>query len=73
MLLEELIEKANRKPEYDWDAYYQWLFSEDAGHEVDGFAFWECRKCLTINLLYLPARYGKCRCCSLIYIASSQS
>jgi len=46
MLLEKLIEKANRKPEYDWDAYYQWLFSEDAGHEVDGFTFWECRKCL---------------------------
>jgi len=72
MLLEDLIEKANQTPEYDWDKYYQWLFSEDAGHDVDGFTFWECRKCLTINLLYLPARYGKCRCCSLIYLAGSQ-
>lgn len=71
MLLERLIEHANEKPEYDWDAYYRWLFTEEAGHEVTGYTFWECKKCLTVNLLYLPARYGKCRCCSLLYIASS--
>lgn len=68
MLLEQVIAKADRKPEFDWDGYYQWLFSEDAGHEVIGFTFWECKKCLTINLLYQPARYGKCRCCSLIHM-----
>jgi len=72
MLLEDLIERANRKPEHDWDAYYRWLFSEDAGHDVTGYTFWECKKCLTVNLLYLPARYGKCRCCSLIYIATQK-
>lgn len=71
MLLERLIEKANKKPEYDWDAYYQWFFTEQAGYEVSGYTFWECKKCLTINVLYLPARYGKCRCCSLIHLASS--
>ena len=72
MLLEDLIEKGNRKPEYDWDAYYKWLFSEDSGHDVTGYTFWECKKCLTVNLLYLPARYGKCRGCSLIYMATKQ-
>lgn len=70
MLLEDLIEKASRPSEYDWDGYYKWLFSEDAGHDVNGYTFWECQKCMTINLLYLPTRYGKCRCCSLIHIAS---
>ena len=71
MLLERLIEKANQKPEYDWEAYYAWLFSEDAGREITGYSFWECKKCLTVNMIYLPARYGKCRCCSLIHLPSS--
>jgi hypothetical protein len=26
---------------------------------------------LTVNILYLPARYGKCRSCSLIHLPSS--
>ncbi|BCG46062.1 hypothetical protein GEOBRER4_n0843 [Citrifermentans bremense] len=73
MLLEDLIEKSTQKPEYDWDGYYKWLFSEDAGQKVAGYTFWECKKCLTINLLYLPARYGKCRNCSLIHMAHSTS
>ena len=70
MLLERLIERAQQKPEYDWDSYYKWLFCEDAGREVTGSVFWECKNCLTVNLLYLPARYGKCRCCSLIHLPS---
>ncbi|HBA88883.1 MAG TPA: hypothetical protein DCZ75_13145 [Geobacter sp.] len=71
MLLEQLIEKANQEPEFDWDAYYNWLFTQDAGRELEGFTFWGCKSCLTINMLYLPARYGKCRCCSLIYLPGS--
>ena len=68
MLLEQVMERANQKPEYDWETYYKWLFSQQAGHEVDDYTFWECKKCLTVNLLTLPARYGKCRCCELIYL-----
>jgi hypothetical protein len=68
MLLEQVIEKAIEEPEYDWESYYNWLFSEDAGRRISGFAFWECKKCLAVNLLYLPARYGKCRSCSLIHL-----
>jgi hypothetical protein len=68
MLLEQLVERANQKPEYDWESYYNWFFSAQAGHEVAGYRVWECKKCLTVNLLYLPARYGKCRCCELIYL-----
>jgi len=70
MLLERLIESAGKKSEFDWDSYYTWLFSQDAGREVTDFVFWECKSCLTVNLLYLPARYGKCRCCSLIHLPS---
>jgi hypothetical protein len=70
MLLEQLVERAGQEPEYDWETYYTWLFSELSGREVTGFTFWECQKCLTINLLYLPARYGKCRCCTLIHLPS---
>jgi len=68
MLLEQLVERESRKPEYDWEAYYAWFFSELAGREVAGFKYWQCQKCLTINLIYLPARYGKCRLCTLIHL-----
>ncbi|GFO57922.1 hypothetical protein GMST_02470 [Geomonas silvestris] len=68
MLLEQLVEREQRKPEYDWESYYQWFFSAQAGHNVNAYTFWECKKCLTINLLLLPARYGKCRCCELIHL-----
>lgn len=68
MLLEQLVEKAGRKPEHDWDAYYDWVVRARAGREIDGYAFWQCQKCLTTNLLLLPARYGKCRCCELIHL-----
>lgn len=71
MLLERLIEMANRKQEYDWDGYYNWLMREGAGRDIMGFTFWECKKCLTINILYLPAQYGKCRSCSLIHLPTS--
>jgi len=54
MLLEQLAERASQKPGYDWEAYYQWQFSEQAGREVTGFTFCECKKCLTINQAYLP-------------------
>jgi hypothetical protein len=70
MLLEQLVEKANEKPQYDWESYYAWLFREEAGHEVAGFQFWECKNCLTVNLTFLPARYGKCRGCELIHLPS---
>jgi hypothetical protein len=68
MLLEQLVEKAHQEPEYDWESYYAWFFSEQAGREVTGVKFWECQNCLTVNQINLPARYGKCRCCSLIHL-----
>jgi hypothetical protein len=68
MLLEQLAQKAAQPPEYDWDSYYSWYFSKLAGREVSDFTFWLCKKCLTVNLLFLPARYGKCRCCQLIHL-----
>lgn len=68
MLLEQLVEKAAQPPEYDWDAYYSWLFSGLAGREVTDSSFWLCKKCLTVNIVYLPARYGKCRGCGLIHL-----
>jgi len=68
MLLEQLVEKAAQRPEYDWDSYYHWLFSQLAGREVTDFRFWQCQKCLTVNVIYLPAKYGKCRGCQLIHI-----
>jgi hypothetical protein len=69
MLLEQLVEKAAQPPEYDWDSYYCWLFSQLAGREVTDFRFWQCKKCLSVNVIYLPARHGKCRACDLIYLA----
>ncbi|HTG82182.1 MAG TPA: hypothetical protein VL949_09590 [Geobacteraceae bacterium] len=72
MLLEQLVEKAGQRPEYDWDAYYCWLFSELAGREVTDFTFWHCKKCFTVNVAYLPARYGKCRGCGLIHLPSDR-
>lgn len=68
MLLEQLVEKAAQPPEYDWDSYYHWLFSRLAGREVTDFMFWLCKNCCSVNVLYLPARYGKCRGCNLIYL-----
>jgi hypothetical protein len=68
MLLEQLVEKAKQPPEYDWDSYYRWLFSRLAGREVSDFKYWLCNGCLTVNVLYLPARYGKCRSCQLIHL-----
>jgi len=68
MLLEQVVEKAGRAPEYDWEGYYNWYFSELSGREVNGFAFWNCQKCHTINVLCLPSSYGKCRSCCLIHL-----
>jgi hypothetical protein len=71
MLLEQLVAKAEEKPEYDWEAYYHWYFNEAYGREVTDCNFWICKKCHTVNILALPARYGKCRGCDLIYLPSS--
>ena len=68
MLLEQLVEKAAQPPEYDWDAYYCWLFGRLTGREVTGYSFWQCKGCLSVNILFLPARYGTCRCCELIHL-----
>jgi hypothetical protein len=68
MLLEQLVEKASQPPEYDWDSYYHWRFSQLAGREVADSNFWLCRKCLCVNVVHLPARYGKCHCCGLIHL-----
>jgi hypothetical protein len=68
MLLEQLVEKAAQPPEYDWDSYYSWLFSGQAGRDVTDFNFWLCKKCLSVNVVYLPARYGKCRSCGLLHL-----
>lgn len=73
MLLEQLIEKANKEPEYDWNSYYLWRFSELSGREVTDCTFWFCKNCLTVNVTYLPSRYGKCRCCHLIHLPSDQT
>lgn len=73
MLLEQLVEKAAQPPEYDWDAYYTWMFSCLTGREITGFTSWICKKCLTVNIIGLPARYGKCRGCSLIYLPTEAS
>jgi len=68
MLLEQLVEKSRQPPLYDWDAYYRWLFGELSGQEGGDFAFWLCSRCLTVNALVPPARYGKCRSCDLIHL-----
>lgn len=68
MLLEQLAAKSQEPPEYDWESYYRWYFSKLHGRDGSDHRFWSCRKCLTVNLLSLPARYGKCRCCGLIYL-----
>ncbi len=68
MLLEQLVEKAAQPLEYDWDAYYRWLFSQLDGREVTDFRFWLCPNCHAVNVVSLPARYGKCRGCELIHL-----
>jgi len=68
MLLEQLAEQAAQPPTYDWDGYYRWFFSQLTGKEVADYKFWMCQNCLTVNLICLPARYGKCRCCDLIHL-----
>ena len=68
MLLEQLVGKANQEPEYDWESYYLWRFSQLAGREIANSISWLCRRCLTVNMTYLPARYGKCRSCRLIHL-----
>lgn len=71
MLMEQLLKKAedNQESEYDWDAYYRWLYSALAGRDATDMKFWICKNCLTVNVFFLPARYGKCRDCKLIYMA----
>jgi hypothetical protein len=71
MLLEQLVENAKKEPEYDWESYYAWRLSQLAGREVTASSYWLCKKCLTTNLLLLPARYGKCRCCELIHLPTA--
>jgi hypothetical protein len=68
MLLEQLVEQSQQPPLYDWDAYYRWYFSGIAGREVTDFRYWLCESCSTVNLLLLPAKYGKCRGCELLYL-----
>ncbi|HTG82148.1 MAG TPA: hypothetical protein VL949_09415 [Geobacteraceae bacterium] len=68
MLLEQLVEKAAQPPEYDWDAYYRWLFSQSDGGEATHFRFWLCPHCHTVNVVSVPARYGKCRGCDVIQL-----
>jgi hypothetical protein len=70
MLLEQLAANAAQPPEHDWDGYYRWLFSQIAGREVTDFRFWLCKHCYSVNVVYLPARYGKCRGCGLIHLPS---
>lgn len=71
MLLEQLVAKADEKPKYDWEEYYRWYFSQATGKEVTECNFWLCSKCNTVNILTLPARYGKCRNCELIHLPTS--
>ena len=71
MLLEQLAEKAGQTPEYDWDAYYRWLFGELSGREIDGYASWLCAQCCTVNIVHLPARHGTCRGCGLSHLAEN--
>jgi hypothetical protein len=68
MLLEQLVEKAAQPPEYDWASYYGWFFSQLAGREATDIKFWQCTHCMTVNVVYLPSRYGKCRGCNLIHL-----
>lgn len=68
MLLEQLVEKAAQPPKYDWDSYYRWLYSTIAGREVADCRYWLCDSCMTVNLLFLPVKYGKCRNCQLLYL-----
>jgi len=68
LLLEQLVEKAGQAPEYDWNAYYRWLFGELSGRESDGYGTWLCPQCCTVNLAQLPARYGTCRGCNLSHL-----
>jgi len=68
MLLEQLVEKNRQPPQYDWDGYYRWLFGRLTGREGGEITFWLCSRCLTVNLLTLPVRYGKCRSCDLLHL-----
>ena len=68
MLLERPQEQAGKPPEYDWDAYYLWLFGKLGEGEKTEFSFWQCRKCLSVNAVSLPARFAKCRGCGLIHL-----
>lgn len=72
MLLEQLVEKSRQPPQYDWDGYYRWLFSRLAGREVAGYGFWQCRQCLTVNVVYFPTSYETCLSCKLIHLPDPQ-
>ena len=71
MLLEQLVEKAGRPSEYDWNAYYRWLFGELSGRKAGGYASWLCAQCCTVNIVHLPARHGTCRGCGLSHLAEN--
>lgn len=68
MLLEQLVEKAAQPPKYDWESYYRWFFCSAGDRDVSDYRFWLCEECHTVNILLLPARYGKCRGCQMIYL-----
>ena len=68
MLLERLVGKSSEEPEYNWAGYYEWLYGELTGREGAELQFWICRKCLTVNVVTQPVRYGKCRECNLIHM-----
>jgi len=70
MLLEQLVKKAAQPAKYDWESYYRWFFCNLTDQEVTDFRVWLCEECQTVNILFLPARYGKCRGCQMIYLPS---
>ncbi len=67
MLLEQLVEKAEKDREYDWDAYYRWFFSQLSDQKTATGRFWLCPKCLSVNFVDTEATYGKCRGCRTIH------
>ena len=71
MLLEQLVAKAAQPQQYNWEEYYRWYYSTLAGREATDFTFWQCTKCLAVNLLFLPARYGTCRSCGLTHLPTA--
>ncbi|MBU0946734.1 MAG: hypothetical protein KJ804_06340 [Proteobacteria bacterium] len=74
MVFNDIVKQAKEKPTIDWDAYCEWNIMCSGSLWADSESkpgLWKC-SCGGLNASVIGERYGKCKDCGLVYIASSE-